>query len=107
MNNDQFTPGPWKAHFDVPTAAYPGHIIKQDNDVQLPIANVPKGGGTNGVKTYEANARLIASAPELLNGLRKALGAFNHIPRHIVPQGCTYTLAAELEALIKKATKSP
>lgn len=34
------TKGPWKAHFNVPTAAIPGHIIKADYDPQAPIASL-------------------------------------------------------------------
>jgi hypothetical protein len=67
--NTNFTPGPWKVHFNVPTAIYPGHIIKQDDNVQLPICNVPEGGGTHGKGIYRANAILIAAAPELLEAL--------------------------------------
>lgn len=50
------------------------------------------------------HARLILAAPELLDGLRKAVSAFNHISRHSLPEGDSYKLAAELKDLIDKAT---
>lgn len=67
------TPGPWKAHFNVPTAMIAGHIIKTDNDLMRPIASLWEGGGTKGKPTQIANAHLIAAAPELLEALRSLL----------------------------------
>lgn len=66
------TPGPWKAHFNVPTAVIPGHIIKKDDAVARPIASLWEGGGTKGKPEQIANARLIAAAPELLSAAQKA-----------------------------------
>ena len=48
---------------------------------------------------------LLAAAPDLLAGVRKALGALNAMPRRTLPEGDSYQLAVELEALIKQATK--
>ena len=64
------TPGPWKAHFNVPTAAIPGHIIKKDDNVKTPIALLWEGGGTKGKPEQIANAHLITAAPELLAALK-------------------------------------
>jgi hypothetical protein len=61
--------GPWKACLNVPTATIPGHIIKVDDDAQLPIASVWEGGGTNGKQFYLKVAHLIAAAPELQSAL--------------------------------------
>jgi hypothetical protein len=69
MSKTTHTPGPWRAHFNVPTAAIPGHIIKADNEAETPIASLWVGGGTRGVETQIANAGLIAAAPDLLAAL--------------------------------------
>lgn len=69
--NSGHTPGPWRAHLNVSSAITAGHIIKQDDAVQMPIALVPKGGGFKGVPTQIANAHLIAAAPELLAMCKK------------------------------------
>ena len=67
------SPGPWKAHLNVPTAIIEGHIIKTDDDVASPIASLWVGGGTKGKPTQKANAFLIAAAPELLEACKQAL----------------------------------
>lgn len=69
LSKETFTPGPWKACLNVPAAAIPGHIIKTDDDVESPIASLWVGGGTHGKPRQLANARLIASAPDLLAAL--------------------------------------
>lgn len=72
------TPGPWKAHLNVPTTAIEGHIIKADgHNADCPIASLWVGGGTEGKPTQVANARLIAAAPSLYEAcrdVREALG---------------------------------
>lgn len=50
---------------------------------------------------------IIAAAPKLLEGVRKAVEALNHIPRHKLPDGDSYDVAALLNALIKEATEGP
>lgn len=111
MNNDQFTPGPWVVCLNSEDNRL---SIEQDlhnlsneyGDPTIIVDYVGDMGQNLDRQTGEANARLIASAPELLNDLRRAVGALNHLPRHIVPQGCTHALACELETLIDKATNS-
>lgn len=65
--------GPWKAHFNSPTAAIAGHLIKEDHDAEFPIALIWEGGGTHGKPLQLANAHLIAAAPELLKALKDCL----------------------------------
>jgi hypothetical protein len=72
------TPGPWAAHFNVPLATIPGHIIKTAYGAETPIASLWEGGGTKGKPTQIANARLIAAAPELLAALRELLALNPH-----------------------------
>lgn len=66
----QYTPGPWKAILNNPTAITEGHTIKADNEVETPIAHLWVGGGTHGKPRQLANAHLIAAAPELLGALQ-------------------------------------
>lgn len=67
----KFTPGPWKAHLNVPSAMIPGHIVKADHGAEFPIASIWEGGGTHGKGLQIANARLIAAAPSLYTFLQK------------------------------------
>lgn len=69
----KFTPGPWKACLNVPTARIEGHIIKASHGAETPIASLWVGGGTHGKEHQLANASLIASAPELLEACKYAL----------------------------------
>jgi len=72
---NKHTPGPWKAHLNVPTARIEGHIIKVDDDVECPIASLWVGGGTEGKPRQKANATLIAAAPDMLEALEELMGA--------------------------------
>lgn len=64
------TPGPWKLVWrEPPVVENSGWVVKQDDDIQFPIAIVTQTiGGTK--SPQEANARLIASAPELLEATK-------------------------------------
>jgi hypothetical protein len=65
MNKLQHTPGPWKAkRFSVIKSN--GYKITQNR----PVAAAPEAW-VEIDRTYEANARLIAAAPEMLNELIK------------------------------------
>lgn len=68
MNNPKYTPGPWKLE---PIKGTHYQIIAVSTDVVTPIAQTiaDEREGVNG----EANARLIAAAPELLEALKKAM----------------------------------
>lgn len=59
------TPGPWKLVWvEPPRVNFAGWMVKQDDSVQFPIAMVTETvGGTH--SPQEANARLIAAAPDL------------------------------------------
>ena len=45
VSNVGFTPGPWKAHFNVPLATIPGHIEPR-TEVCCPTAPTAKTGNT-------------------------------------------------------------
>lgn len=68
---------PWKVCLNMPSAAIPGHIIKIDDDVQLPIASIWEGGGSQGKQFFLRVAYLISAAPELLAALKTALPILN------------------------------
>ena len=89
------TPGPWRVHFNVPTAIVPGHIIKTEADPQSPIASLWIGGGSKGVARQEANARLIAAAPELLATCQRVLSS--------LLGGGEMPTVQEIDAVIHKA----
>lgn len=63
----------WKAHLNYPAGPFEGHSIKADNEAETPIAFLWVGGGTHGKPRQEANAHLIAAAPELLAALKALL----------------------------------
>lgn len=69
MKNTKHTPGPW-------TARDYGHenIIHIEHETGSAIAQI--GGPTTNMDLAEANARLIASAPELLEVLGDMLARF-------------------------------
>lgn len=60
----------------MPTAIIPGHIIKQDDAVQMPIAIVPEGGGLKGKPIQICNATLIAASPDLYAALEAICEAY-------------------------------
>jgi len=70
MSKSNHTPGPWKVKFSQTTTCGICHKIKQDDDVECPVACLWEGGGTRGKSRQKANARLIAAAPELLKACK-------------------------------------
>jgi hypothetical protein len=100
----KFTPGPWKAHLNVPTAAIPGHLIKKDDDVMLPVASLWEGGGFKGKPTQIANAHLIAAAPELLEALEQIVKDFEEYPHdRIFTSAVLEVIKTRSASVVKKA----
>lgn len=60
------TPGPWVCYADLPSTEPDWHIVTTSNRLRV-LANVHIEPGN---KTDEANARLIAAAPDLLEALK-------------------------------------
>lgn len=90
------TPGPWSVRFEN-RATY---IVTAGNVIVSAIINVP-GGDREQDGINEANARLIASAPDLLTALREIVAVYDrgHVP----------DIGAAVErsrAVISKATKA-
>ena len=64
------TPGPWK----MSSCSDGREIVSHSCGMTFPIAEACDGlGKANGLKEAQANARLIASAPDLLDSLRDIL----------------------------------
>lgn len=67
MKTQTHTPGPWK----VSSGSDGREIIFHSCGVSFPIAKVSDGlGKANGFKEAQVNARLIASAPDMLKALK-------------------------------------
>lgn len=81
------TPGPWKADGHEVWATHPIRFGLVTAGTPM-IAQACKHEGTEGDFPYEANARLLAVAPELLEALHEARRA---IGDHITPDHCYAT----------------
>ena len=90
------TPGPWVCYADLPSTEPDWHIVTTSNRLRV-LANVHIEPGN---KTDEANARLIAAAPDLLAAL---LGC---IPQLELGNGEAEHVKAA-HAAIAKATGEP
>lgn len=86
------TPGPWQYAFEGGTAAY---IVESDGTTVAKLT-VPQNSTAH--SSFAANARLIASAPALLDALRKALAAFDEMDR------CDVGVKCIVESAIENAT---
>ena len=87
------TPGPWTIS--------EGRVIYGNRGMIRPFV-VLVDDDHNDAET-EANARLIAAAPELLGAVQLALRALNVAPRFKVPgAGDSYEVCSELERVLRK-----
>lgn len=65
-----YTPGPWRVHEDIPSDSYCPLIEAENSEgYSVDIANVSRPAA-GGLDNMEANAKLIAAAPELLEALK-------------------------------------
>ena len=73
MSNNEHSPGPWKIEDRSSWASgWPGedaHVVDKDDGM---VVHVPRGGPAGNDPAAHANARLVASSPELLAALEKA-----------------------------------
>ena len=88
----QHTPGPWKA---IAAAVYAGR----------PLSTVVVSGdhGRLSADEAEANARLIAAAPELLEACKQMLAALDQLHREGLRE--YHPIADDTRAAIAKATQ--
>lgn len=71
MSDEKHTPGPWIVYADLPSVDPHWHVVTTANKMRV-LANVHIEPGN---AMDEANARLIASAPDLLDALRNLVAA--------------------------------
>lgn len=85
MSDTKFTPGPWWAAIgkDQPVPYYRGLISVLSSDPHISICTGETGdqsGRTCGRDEWEANASLIAAAPDLYEALELLLNDVEHYP---------------------------
>lgn len=125
----QHTPGPWFAHgFTYPEgvagdvfAKDHGNVLactaicrvvqpvsKMDSDLRRPPLDALQSVARKEAQrpTIEANARLIAAAPELLEALEQARLCVRELCQDQHPDNTCWTVLAQIEAAIAKATQS-
>ena len=95
------TPGPWMAQIAREETGF--RMVRTyvlDGASGDPIAHVQ----ANGMAEEEANARLIAAAPDLLDALRKAQSLLVELRAHELTDADDVEVMAAIEAVIVKAT---
>ena len=89
--SEQHTPGPWKV-----VDSWDDYTIEGPNSEEIIFQDGPYGTPT----IKEANARLIAAAPALLEALRDIVEYWDSI----VPTDCVNEMHIKARATIAKAT---
>lgn len=99
----KYSPGPWLAEFMKKTTGKNEYWIKFDEYAS--IASVRHGADDEeygGMSALEANARLIASAPDMVDALKHILSVYNDTERYpLVPMA---ELRKLIETTLAKAT---
>jgi len=93
------TPGPW--HFRVDPIHQGQYFIRVQSYGFAPLATV-RGDKRSTLKDSEANARLIAAAPDLLEALKMAVSALERSD-YIQMDGDSFDVVDEARAVIAKA----
>lgn len=98
------TPGPWNIeyHIEGPTKRHIEISINNKERGYKHLAQIYNGAG---ITEHEANAKLIAAAPDLLEALKDALF---HLQGYLVRYGHGPTMSKKMSAyksVIEKATK--
>jgi hypothetical protein len=107
---DGHTPGPWKI---VRHTSGPDQALSPSDDWSIVGPNaesiVFEGAGRKVARETEANARLIAAAPELLEAVQNFLGLFdNAVYRRKLADDALYPdVIRHARAAIAKASPSP
>lgn len=85
MSDTKHTPGPWGINPDPCHFGSATSIVGGDWKEDGPLARelMVEVGGFAGIKTTEANTRLIAAAPDMLEALEAVVRAANEGPEHL------------------------
>lgn len=94
MSNHKFTPGPWEV---TPQQTHNGSFFRVKGE-SVKVANIV----TRDYKTAEANAKLIAAAPDLLYLAKKYLAFIKNSPLEYEED---FEYRDYVESVIKKATE--
>lgn len=104
MTHARHTPGPWLYEYNPYTSQdgreIPAFDIRADEKLFSTNEDLPP-------ETQEANARLIAAAPEMLEALQLALRALNTAPRFRVGDTNSYAIASRIEAVLRARGINP
>lgn len=112
----QHTPGPWKIHKSIKDAAanimYDKlQIYARTSDgldsifivsLKLPFEGINDADCARAIERYQANARLIAAAPELLDILNAMIRMFD---RELSEETAGFRIISKAKEVIKKATE--
>ncbi len=94
------TPGPWKLHDPRPT---PFDVVAEVNGDQMPIVQLTHWGTSRMGDECQANACLIAAAPDLLKACKTAMPILHWANCH--GSRCDEAIAQVLTALAKAEGK--
>lgn len=100
MNEFKGTPGPWHWAKEEPDEWWFGN----ENDV---VVRGPSSRFIAVTDEQEANARLIAAAPELLEALQSALWELKRLQNHSIDGWTPSHTITQLESTIAKALNGP
>ena len=107
---EKFTPGPWKATYDSQLQAA---IEIYNTEDRVMVAGLPDRGTIEAMSEIEANATLIAAAPEMFEALKSASIALNMVRGSTFCETCDdneicetcgiYKAQLQTDAVLKKA----
>ena len=99
------TPGPWKSHCLDSISLFPQHVVAENGAIVarcIPTSGQVVWNVSN--QEAEANARLIAAAPELLEALEQTIESLAYwFPRWGDPKGANSQMMKQAHAAIAKA----
>jgi len=110
MSNNEHSPGPWKIEDRSSWASgRPGddaHVVDKDDGM---VVHIPRGGPAGNDPAAQANARLVAAAPETKKQRDELLWTLEYVQGELsgwtaVQFGLTEVLRV-IDSVINKATK--
>lgn len=110
MSEAKFTPGPWELIAEPELTVVIASGEPRIDNKAFGVALIPHGDGANAIpwETKEANARLIAAAPDLLAACQATVEMFDAMFSLFGPlQGREGSVRQMLVASISKATGEP